>query len=66
VYENLAQGKATRVDIKTLEKILHGFRSITSFILADKLRSAAPQAREVMVSAARTESVLVPTPSKAG
>lgn len=23
VYENLAQGKATRVDIKTLEKILY-------------------------------------------
>ena len=30
------------------------------------VRSAAPQAREVLVSAARTESVFVPTPSRAG
>ena len=57
--------RGTRAESRQLT-ILYGFRLITSFILADKLRLAAPQAREALVSAARTESVFVPTPSRAG
>ena len=47
--------RGTRAESRQL-MILYGLRQITPFILANKLRSAAPQAREVLVSAARTES----------